>query len=43
MKQMHVQGLDALGGSPDDFGRFIKTETQRWASIIHEMDAAKKK
>jgi tripartite-type tricarboxylate transporter receptor subunit TctC len=43
LKQLHVQGLDALGGSPDDFGRFIKSETQRWANIIHEMDAAKKK
>ncbi|MBI3702597.1 MAG: tripartite tricarboxylate transporter substrate binding protein [Rhizobiales bacterium] len=43
LKQLHVQGLDALGGSPEDFRRFIRSETERWAGIIHDMDAAKKK
>jgi tripartite-type tricarboxylate transporter receptor subunit TctC len=41
LKALHAQGLDALGGSPDDFARFIKNETERWARVIHEMDAAK--
>jgi len=43
LKQLHMQGLDALGGSPDDFRRFIRGETERWARVIHDMDAAKKK
>ena len=41
LNALHVQGLDALGGSPDDFARFIKSETERWARVIHGMDAAK--
>ncbi len=40
-KELERQGLNALGGSPDDFARFIKSETQRWARVIHAMDAAK--
>jgi tripartite-type tricarboxylate transporter receptor subunit TctC len=43
LKQLHTQGLDAIGGSPDDFGRFIKSETERWASVVHNMDDAKPK
>ena len=43
LKQLHMQGLDALGGSPEDFGRFITSETERWARVIHSMDTAKKK
>ena len=43
LKELQQQGLDARGGSPDDFGRFIKSETERWARVIHEMDAAKNK
>jgi tripartite-type tricarboxylate transporter receptor subunit TctC len=41
LKALRAQGLDALGGSPDDFARFIKSETGRWARVIHEMHAAK--
>jgi tripartite-type tricarboxylate transporter receptor subunit TctC len=43
LKELERQGLTALGGSPDDFARFIKSETQRWASVIRAMDAAKEK
>jgi tripartite-type tricarboxylate transporter receptor subunit TctC len=43
LKALHAQGLDALGGTPDDFARFIKSETERWARVIHNMDAAKEK
>jgi tripartite-type tricarboxylate transporter receptor subunit TctC len=43
LKALHAQGLDALGGNPEDFGRFIKSETERWAHVIHGMDAAKEK
>jgi tripartite-type tricarboxylate transporter receptor subunit TctC len=42
-KQLERQGLNALGGSPDDFARFIKSETLRWANVIRAMDAAKEK
>jgi tripartite-type tricarboxylate transporter receptor subunit TctC len=42
LNALHAQGLDALGGSPDDFASFIKSETERWARVIHGMDEAKK-
>lgn len=41
LKQLHAQGLDAMGGSPDDFRRLIASETERWAHVIHEMKALK--
>jgi len=40
-KQLETQGLNALGGSPEDFGRYIKGESERWAPILRDMDAAK--
>jgi tripartite-type tricarboxylate transporter receptor subunit TctC len=43
LKEFEHQGLNALGGSPDDFAQFLKSETQRWASVIRAMDAAKEK
>ena len=43
LKGLQVQGLEARGGSPDEFARFIKSETERWARVIHDMDAAKQK
>lgn len=41
VKQLHTQGLDPLGGSPDDFRRFIRSEIERWARVIHSMDESK--
>lgn len=41
--ELERQGLNALGGSPEDFARFVKSETERWARVIHSMDAAKSK
>jgi tripartite-type tricarboxylate transporter receptor subunit TctC len=43
LKQLETQGLNPLGGSPDDFNRFIKSETQRWARVMHDMDTIKNK
>ena len=43
LKELQSQGLNADGGSPDDFARFIKGETERWARVIKSMDAAKEK
>jgi tripartite-type tricarboxylate transporter receptor subunit TctC len=42
LKELQSQGLNAGGGSPDDFSRFIKSETERWATVIKSMDVAKK-
>jgi len=42
LKALKTQGFDPLGGSPDDFARYIRSETVRWAHVIHEMDQAKK-
>jgi tripartite-type tricarboxylate transporter receptor subunit TctC len=41
LKQLTTQGLDARGGSPEEFALFIKSETERWARVIRQMDAAK--
>ena len=41
LKQLTTQGLDARGGSPEEFATFIKDETDRWARVIRQMDAAK--
>lgn len=42
LHELQSQGLNAAGGSPEDFARFIKSETERWARVIKSMDAAKK-
>jgi tripartite-type tricarboxylate transporter receptor subunit TctC len=42
LKQLNIQGLDARGGSPEEFGVFIKSETERWAQVIKSMPAADK-
>jgi len=42
LHELQSQGLNAAGGSPEDFARFIKSETKRWAHVIKSMDAAKK-
>ena len=38
LKQLEIQGLNALGGSPDDFARYIKSESERWTRILRDMD-----
>jgi tripartite-type tricarboxylate transporter receptor subunit TctC len=42
LKQLHAQGLEALGGSPDEFRRYIRSETERWARVVNGMNAQKK-
>jgi tripartite-type tricarboxylate transporter receptor subunit TctC len=42
LQGLQSQGLNTAGGSPEDFARFIKSETERWARVIKSMDAAKK-
>jgi len=41
LKQLYAQGLDPLGGTPDDFRRFIASETERWAKVVHSMKTMK--
>jgi tripartite-type tricarboxylate transporter receptor subunit TctC len=41
LKQLTTQGLDARGGSPEEFALFIKNETERWAHVIRQMDATR--
>jgi tripartite-type tricarboxylate transporter receptor subunit TctC len=33
LRPMRVQGFDPLGGSPQDFARFIKSDMQKWSSV----------
>jgi tripartite-type tricarboxylate transporter receptor subunit TctC len=42
VKQLGIQGLDARGGSPEDFRVFIKAETERWEKVIKSMPASDK-
>jgi tripartite-type tricarboxylate transporter receptor subunit TctC len=42
LKQLHLQGLDARGGTPEEFRDFIKSETERWAQVIKSMPPAEK-
>jgi tripartite-type tricarboxylate transporter receptor subunit TctC len=41
LTQLTTQGLDARGGTPEEFAQFIRRETERWAHVIQTMDAAK--
>ena len=42
LNELERQGLNTAGGSPQDFARFIASETERWAHVIKSMDTAKK-
>ncbi len=41
LHELQRQGLNAAGGSQEDFARFIKSETERWGRVIKSMDATK--
>lgn len=36
------QGMDVLGGSPEQFGRLIATETEKWAKVVKASGLDKK-
>lgn len=42
VKALKTQGFDPLGGTPDEFARYIRSETARWAHVIRAMDSAQK-
>jgi tripartite-type tricarboxylate transporter receptor subunit TctC len=33
-KALNPQGIDLLGGSPDDFARYIDSEMKRWTAVV---------
>ncbi|QUN31875.1 tripartite tricarboxylate transporter substrate binding protein (plasmid) [Cupriavidus sp. KK10] len=35
-KRAEQEGLAVSGGTPDEFGRYVKAESQRWSEIIKE-------
>ena len=34
VKQMQAQGMEPLGGTPDEFARRIKADTERWDAVL---------
>ncbi len=41
IQDLDAQGLEALGGSPEDFSRMIASETERWAKVVNRMKETK--
>jgi tripartite-type tricarboxylate transporter receptor subunit TctC len=33
---LRTQGIDPLGGSPDEFARFIDDELKKWAGVVKD-------
>jgi tripartite-type tricarboxylate transporter receptor subunit TctC len=40
-RQMRLQGMEPLGGSPEDFAHRIKTDTARWDAVLQAAGLAK--
>jgi len=43
LQHLHNEGLEASGGTPEEFATTIKSETARWAKVIHGMKQIKPK
>jgi tripartite-type tricarboxylate transporter receptor subunit TctC len=41
VSQLQAQGVDSLGGSPEEFARFIRDDTERWAKVVRQAGLAK--
>jgi tripartite-type tricarboxylate transporter receptor subunit TctC len=37
--RLHIQGLETLSSTPEQFGSYIKSETVKWAKVIKESGA----
>ena len=37
VEKMHASGFDLIGGTPEDFGKLIKRETDTWAPVIRKL------
>jgi len=40
VSQLQAQGMDPLGGSPEEFARFISADTERWAKVVKQAGLA---
>jgi tripartite-type tricarboxylate transporter receptor subunit TctC len=38
-QKLHAAGLDPVGGTPEAFGRLIRSESEKWASVIKRTGA----
>ena len=38
-KQFAAQGIDAMGGTPEQFAAYIREETAKWARVVHASGA----
>lgn len=36
IKRFTAEGIEALGGTPDQFGNYIRAEIERWARVVRE-------
>jgi len=36
VEKMRLQGYEPVGGTPDQTGEWIRTETARWTKVIRE-------
>ena len=36
VQKMHASGFDLVGGTPEDFGVLIKSESEKWAPVIRK-------
>ena len=37
LQKMNGLGFDLIGGSPEDFAKFLKDEQQRWAPVVKKL------
>lgn len=38
-QKLNAAGLDAVGGTPEDFARLIRSESEKWAPVIKRTGA----
>ena len=43
IKALQAQGIDTIGSSPEEFARYIDSETKKWARVIEAAGLMKKK
>jgi tripartite-type tricarboxylate transporter receptor subunit TctC len=38
VQKMHGFGFELVGGTPEDFGKLVKSEMDRWAPVIRKLN-----
>jgi tripartite-type tricarboxylate transporter receptor subunit TctC len=38
VKAMNTQGFDLVGGTPEDFGKLLKSEVDRWTPVVRRLN-----